>query len=122
MVGTSPPFTDILAPGDSLFFGICGGGACNDPILYNRDPFNPVLFTGTFPLGLDSSCTFDAPCLNAQSNYFGDAFFSTRYFGDLVVTASEAPEPATILLLSAGVASIIAKRQRRRTSPQRGKE
>ena len=109
------PFTNILTTGDSLFFGICGGGACNDPNLYNRDPFNPVLFTGTFPLGLDSSCAFDAPCLNAQTNYFGETFFGTRYFGTLIVTASDVPEPATILLLGAGVTGLIARRQRRRT-------
>lgn len=107
-------FSDILSSGDSLFFGICSGGACNDPILYNRDPFNPVLFTGTFPLGLDSSCAFDSPCLNAQANYFGDVSYSTRYTGSLVATAADVPEPATVLVLATGAVAVASRRRRLR--------
>ena len=99
-------FNNVLVNGDSLFFGICGGGSCNDPVLYNQNPFNPVLFTGTFPLGLDSSCSAGAPCLNAQANYFFDGTgFGTRYFGTL--TVSSVPEPSTWLLLGSGLMGLM---------------
>ena len=98
-------FNNVLVNGDSLFFGICGGGSCNDPVLYNQNPFNPVLFTGTFPLGLDSSCSVSAPCLNAQANYNGGTFSSTRYFGTL--TASAVPEPSAWLLLGSGLMGLM---------------
>jgi PEP-CTERM motif-containing protein len=110
-------FNNVLVNGDSLFFGICGGGSCNDPILYNQDPFNPVLFTGTFPLGLDASCTVSAPCLNAQTNYFGTEFIGTRYFGTLTVTegATPIPEPTTLVLMILGLAGLGYTRRRIRT-------
>ncbi len=106
-------FTDVLAPGDSLFFGICSGGECTDPVLYNRDPFNPVLLTGTFPLGLDSSCAGPAPCLNAQANYFStEPFIGTRYFGTLSVTEGAIPEPANLTLITLALACLSYKCRR----------
>jgi hypothetical protein len=109
-------FVDVLAPSDSLFFGICSGGTCTDPVLFNQDPFNPVLFTGSFPLGLDSSCAFSAPCLNAQANYFsGGTGFGTRFFGDLTVTeaTTPVPEPATLTLLVLAMPGLRYKCRRR---------
>ena len=99
-------FTDILAPGDSLFFGICTGGSCNDPVLWNVDPVNPILFTGTFPLGLASSCTVPGNCLNAIANYFDGTGggVTTPYQGTLVVTS--VPEPGTSGLLLLGLAGM----------------
>jgi hypothetical protein len=102
-------FSDVLVPGDLLGFGICGGGACNDPVLFNLNPFNPVLFTGTFPLGLDSSCAVSAPCLNAQAVYIsaGQAF-GTRFFGTLTVTegAAAVSEPCTLALFILGLVGL----------------
>jgi len=76
---------NVLMQGDSLSFGICTGGACNDPILWNRNGREPVLFTGEFPLGLDSSCYADPPCNNAIANYFDGmgGSITTPYEGHL---------------------------------------
>jgi hypothetical protein len=82
-------FQNILVAGDSMYFGICTGGSCNDPILWNGDPSNPVLFTGTFTLGLDSSCSVSAPCSNAIANWFDGmgGVSTTNYQGTLVVSS-----------------------------------
>jgi len=106
-------FTDVLSPGDSLFFGICTGGSCNEPILWNVNPESPVLFTGSFPLGLTSSCTFpEESCGNAFANYFDGqgGGNTTSYVGNLVATA--VPEPGTVALMSIGLAGIGLTRRR----------
>jgi hypothetical protein len=101
-------FTNILQSGDSLYFGICTGGQCNDPVLWNGIPDNPVLNTGTFALGLESSCRFPDECNNAIGTWFdgqGGAI-TTRYSGTLVV--AEVPEPSTAPLLVAALAVLLA--------------
>lgn len=105
IVGTG--FQNILEPGDSMYFGICTGGSCNDPILWNGDASNPVLFTGTFALGLDSSCSVSAPCNNAIANWFDGVGGSTTtpYQGTLIV--SEVPVPAALWLFGSGLLGLV---------------
>jgi hypothetical protein len=96
-------FTNVIQPGDSVYFGICSGGSCNDPVLWNGNAASPVLNTGTFALGLDASCTFPGGCNNAIVNWFDGqgGGTTTRYLGSLVVTS--VPEAGTAALWSLGL-------------------
>lgn len=82
-------FRDVLIPGDSLFFGIGTGGATDAPSLWNvpplSEPTGSALYTGSFPLGLDSQCIPAPPCNNAIANYFDGMGGSTttKYMGNL---------------------------------------
>jgi len=82
-------FSDVLIPGDSLFFGIGTGGATSAPVLWNRPPLSEptgsALYTGSFPLGLDSQCVPAPPCNNAIANYFDGmgGSITTEYMGNL---------------------------------------
>jgi len=82
-------FRDVLIPGDSLFFVIGTGGATDAPALWNVPPLNEptgsALYTGSFPLGLDSQCVPAPPCNNAIANYFDGmgGSITTEYMGNL---------------------------------------
>ena len=112
-------FQGILTPDDNIAFGICSGGACSDPILWNQDPLNPELFTGVFALGSDSSCAFSAPCLNAIANYFfpnesgGFDAITTLYVGTLYATT--VPISPTIWLFGSGIFGLASFGNRKKT-------
>lgn len=109
------PFLGIRTPEDISGFGICGGGACLDPLLWNQDPLSPELFTGVFPLGLDSSCAGPAPCLNATMNYSdGSDAYVTPFVGTL--TATTIPIPPSLWLFSSGLFGLIEISRRKNSA------
>ena len=93
-------FSDVLTAGDNLGFGICTGGACVDNFLWNGSLLDPVLFTGQFQLGLDSSCFDPSQCRNAVMTWSSgqpNEGFVLAYTGEL--TVSSVPEPEILGLL-----------------------
>jgi hypothetical protein len=113
------PFTNLVQTGDAMGFGICTGGSCNDPVLWNGDPNNPLLNTGSFALGLDSSCTLPGACDNAIANWFdGDSSITTtRYVGTLVVTSVPEPGPGALWLLGLAGVGLASKLRAARSNP-----